>query len=660
MVASRGRLFRVCAPFVGAALCLATLLAAPQDPQRQPPFRTATNLVRVDAYPSRDGRIIEGLRLEDFELLEDGVPQKIESFEYVAYPQSNPVDERRDPNSQREGFQLAADPTYRVFVIYLDNLHVHFTGSHNIRSPLITFLNRVLGSKDLFAVLTTRQGVKDLIFAQKTDFIEEQLTQHWDWGRGARVLDDEEDQILEVCGLSALLPRRRLHAVFSDLEALTTKLGEIREERKNLLLISNGWVLPAAPSLAQSTGRGMKPTPGITNAGKITLGSSVPGAVSPKMCEDMRAELAHIDFQRRLRDLLQLARESNVTFYSLRPTGLVAPVTPALIDHDRTQVDSLRVLSDNTDGLAIVNTNDLTRGAMRIADDLSGMYLLGYYPTNSKPDGRVRRITVRLRGSGEVVRARREYRAPSAEEVAAMRAARDAAAAAAAEAPSPVVAALAELKRLRPGAALHTRGAVVGDQLVLTTELAAAEIEAGRWKDGGELQVVLSGTNGDLITTARARLEPGQRSATIRLPLEKAAGPFAAVVRLRNQAQGTAEDGITVTRATGLFGDPLVFRLATPTVPRPAGSIHFRRTERIQVRWPADPALERPAARVLGRDGVPLELAPTVAVRHEDGAPFVVVDLNLAPLTAGEYLLEVSGAKGDTSGSALLAFRVSR
>ena len=51
--------------------------ATAQDPQR-PVFRTRTRLVRVDAYPSRDGRNIDGLAAEDFEVFEDGVPQMVE------------------------------------------------------------------------------------------------------------------------------------------------------------------------------------------------------------------------------------------------------------------------------------------------------------------------------------------------------------------------------------------------------------------------------------------------------------------------------------------------------------------------------------------------------------------------------------------------------
>ena len=648
------RPYAFCAALFGALI----LAADAQEQQRQPPFRTGTNVVRVDAYPTRDGKIIEGLTAGDFEVLEDGVVQKISSFEFVRFPAST-VEERRDPNSQREGFQLAADPSYRVFVIYLDNLHVHFTGSHNMRAPLITFLNQVLGAKDLFGVITTAHSVNDLMLGQKTEFIEEQLTKYWDWGRGARVLEDDQDLMLDACRLGQLIPYRRVNEVFNDLDGVMRKLGNIREERKNLLLVSDGWVLPPRNPPGMSTGKPMIPTPGVTNAGKITLGSRNPGEVTAKMCEDLRAELAGIDFDQRMRDLIALARQMNVTFYSLRPAGLVASASVIGQDMDRHRVDNLRVLSDNTDGIAIVNTNDLTSGAMRIADDLSAVYYLGYSPTNAKADGRVRKITVRLKPGGQAIRARREYRAPTEEDIAAMRASTVAAAAAPAV-PSGTETALAEFKRLRPGAAVHTRGAIINDELLLTMELTSPEIEAGRWRSGAEIQAMISGGSGEPLSTARGRIEPGGRSVVIRVPVKGVMGPFNATLRASSTTGDTAQDGVTVDRRKGLLGDPLLFRGATPATMRPAGSVQFRRTERMQVRWPVTGSLERQEARLLGRDGIPLELAVVASTREEGGVTYAVADLNLAPLTAGEYVLELKADGGGTSAAGHLAFRVGR
>ena len=340
-----------------------------------------------------------------------------------------------------------------------------------------------------------------------------------------------------------------------------------------------------------------------------------------------------------------------MTFYSIKPSGLSA-------FDDRSQVDSLLTLSNNTDGIAVVNTNDLTGGAARIGDDLSASYILGYYPLNTKADGRVRKITVRLKGSKSAVRARREYRAPTEAEMASLRAASNAPVAA--PAVTPVDSALGELMRLRPGAVLHTRGTVLGDELFLTSEVTAPQVEAGRWKDGGEVQVVLTGPSGEIMTTARGRLDPGARATVVRIPLKGAAGPFSAAIRLRSETEGDAQDGVTVARPGSPLGDPLIFRLATPTTPRPAGSVQFRRTERIQVRWPLSGGMENRQARILGRDGVPLGLAVALGDLQESGQAFLVADLNLAPLTAGDYIIEVSGTVGGKSAAGHLAIRVGR
>jgi VWFA-related protein len=629
---------------------------APPDQQR-PVFRTGTSLVRVDAYPSKDGKILEGLTAEDFEVLEDGVPQKIASFQFVEYQRNTPSGERRDPNSQREAFQLAADPTYRVFILYLDNLHVDFKGSHASRVPLITFMQQVLGPKDLFGVLTTHHSINDLILGQKTEFIEEQLTKYWDWGTGARVLQDDEDLFIASCfpkGSGDLIYRRGLDAVFSGLEGLISAFATMREERKNILLVSDGWVLPGIGARPPDA-RPVMPTPGVTNAGKITLGRTGKGDFDPRVCEELMQRLMGIDFRQRFAELLRLARQSNVTFYTLKPSGLTARMDRA----DRDQTDSLMSLASETDGIAVVNTNDLTGGARRIGDDLSASYILGYYPTNTKADGRVRKITVRLKGSKGTVRARREYRAPTEEEMASMRAAVAAAPAAPAP-PSGVDMALAELKRLRPSAVLHTRGTILGDELLITTELTAPEVEAGRWKSGGDLQIMVSGPTNEVMTTARGRLEPGARAAVVRIPLNKADGPFSASVRMRNPTEGSTEDGVTVARRTGLLGDPLIYRLTTPTNARPAASVEFRRTERIQIRWPVLGTVQSREGRILGRDGVPLELLPKMSELDDARARYLVADLNLAPLTAGEYIIEVTATGAGKSESGHLAIRVGR
>ena len=55
----------------------------PQAPQRPPVFRAGATYVTVDAYPRRDGKVVEGLSATDFQVFEDGKPQAVENFDFI-------------------------------------------------------------------------------------------------------------------------------------------------------------------------------------------------------------------------------------------------------------------------------------------------------------------------------------------------------------------------------------------------------------------------------------------------------------------------------------------------------------------------------------------------------------------------------------------------
>jgi hypothetical protein len=137
--------------------------------------------------------------------------------------------------------------------------------------------------------------------------------------------------------------------------------------------------------------------------------------------------LAMMDNSRRLRDLIDDANRANVSFYPVYPRGLQATETPLVLHRSAEQtrdsaarlsgnLNQLRELATNTDGLAIVNTNDIDGAMRRVVADLTSYYLLGYHSTNTRADGKFRSITVRVKRPGVQVRARRGYRALTREE----------------------------------------------------------------------------------------------------------------------------------------------------------------------------------------------------------------------------------------------------
>ena len=83
-------------------LCLVSLFvltAVVLQAKDQPTFRTGANYVRVDMYASVEGKSIEDLTAEEVEILEDGVPQKLEGIEHVQVRHAGPQESSREHNT---------------------------------------------------------------------------------------------------------------------------------------------------------------------------------------------------------------------------------------------------------------------------------------------------------------------------------------------------------------------------------------------------------------------------------------------------------------------------------------------------------------------------------------------------------------------------------
>jgi VWFA-related protein len=431
----------------------------PQPPPQPPPrFRTETNLVRVDVYATKDGTPVQDLKAEDFEIFEDSAPQKIDTFEHVVVTPAGPADTLVEPSSMMQANQLAADPRRRVFVLYLDTEHVGYEGSHAIKEPLIELMTRIMGADDLVGVMTPTMSPSQITFGRRTRVIEEGLRQNWPWGRRTSIMLDPREELYSQCfpptlpteGIPSALAkemilRRRERIVLDSLRDLIRHMGAIREGRTAVITVSDGWKLfqpnPAMTRLrTDAQGNQADPIPG----GPPPVGVGPGGGLTSRInnggfaptdrteCEKDRADLAMVDHERVFRDLFGDANRSNVSFYPIDPRGLPAfdtpigpdpPLSPA---EDRAQLrsrtESLHTIAINTDGIALVNSNDLRKQIRRVADDLTSYYLVGYYSTNGRLDGRFRNIKVRSKRPGIEVRARKGYRAATQEEVNAARA----------------------------------------------------------------------------------------------------------------------------------------------------------------------------------------------------------------------------------------------
>ena len=146
----------VSATTVALAQTGGTTKPAPGEPQQPPPstFRTEANFVRVDVYPTKNGKPVQDLKAEDFEVFEDGAPQAVQSFEHILISPAGPQEQRSEPNTIEESRQLAANPRNRLFVLFLDTPHVAVESGWQVREPLIRLIDRLLGPDDLVGLMT--------------------------------------------------------------------------------------------------------------------------------------------------------------------------------------------------------------------------------------------------------------------------------------------------------------------------------------------------------------------------------------------------------------------------------------------------------------------------------------------------------------------------
>jgi VWFA-related protein len=117
-----------------------------------------------------------------------------------------------------------------------------------------------------------------------------------------------------------------------------------------------------------------------------------------------------------LSELTRAANRANASIYTIDPRGLVGmPDLDENIDmvewqdYVRSSQDSLRVLAEQTGGIAVVNQNDFDKALKRIDNETSDYYVVGYYSTNPDPTKKRRRIEIKLNRPNLSLRYRTEY-----------------------------------------------------------------------------------------------------------------------------------------------------------------------------------------------------------------------------------------------------------
>ncbi len=675
---------------------------APVQVTPQPTFRSGVNFVTVDAYVSDSkGAPITDLKQSDFQVVEDNKPQTIEQFRLVRVdgnpkPGDPPASEIR--NRDDEEREAARDDT-RIFVIFLDDYHTRLGSSLAVRQPLTEFIQNQMKPLDLVAIMYPLTPVQDLDFTRNHERIINAI-QHFE-GRKYRYEPRNLFEQQYERAPTEIVEQIRNQVVMTALRGLAVRLGSIRDGRKSVIYVSEGMQGSLPPQL-----RG-------ADASMPKVGN--PQAFNPLAGEnDPREETARLfgqsDLYSQLKDVFIAATRNNTAIYTVDPRGLATnefdidePVGPRQ-DQAMLQMstDSLRTIADETDGRAIVGRNDLAKGLAQAIQDSAAYYLIGYTSAQAPTDGKFHQIKVQLsaaaRRRGLQIRARRGYWAATVDDIAK---AERASAPGVAEAARPVLQALATIAvSVQAGKYVRTwlgteRGANGKTRVTLVWEPLSQPAGVRRDPAPGRVTLLVATEKGDLVYRGRS---PDSASnspvptpnfqgtpATSTAPATSSApGPQALSF---DAPPGKLELRMTVEGATGGVLDQEIRNITIPdlTAPQPAIStprVYSARTPREFQALAGNPNAVPPAAREFSRttrllirfdsygpgNEVP---APAAALLNNNGQKFTdipvtpataggthQIDLSLATIPPGEYVVEITvkGATGEAK--ELVAFRV--
>ena len=370
-----------------AALAIVSTPRVWAQQEERPTFRSGARLVELSiVVTDRTGNAVTTLSGDDFQIFDEGKPQKIAFFSLEAGRATPPA--AAAPTRNPQEFSNRIPDTGAVTIILFDQLNTGFAEGANVRSHLVKFLEQIqpsdrvglyalrgAGSLRVLHDFTSDGAALVRAVSRLGGNVSIELEGEQD---GAR-LDAEMQELMtgtsgESGGTAMMRHFRGVRAVatIDALESIGHHLAGV-QNRKNLIWVSAGF-----------------PLVGFDDRGRSKTG------------EINRATRALSD--------------ANVAVYTVDARGLMPafsgggrkPIFTTLSMVAENQ-DILRSTAEETGGRAFLNTNDINGAIRRAADDARVTYVVGYYPTNQLWDGRFHNVRVKVNRPGLEVRHRKGY-----------------------------------------------------------------------------------------------------------------------------------------------------------------------------------------------------------------------------------------------------------
>jgi VWFA-related protein len=395
-------------------LCLLLVPIVGQQPpptapkQQNPPrdddqdvVRITTNLVQVDVVVTRDGKQVTDLKPEDFELFEDGQPQKITNFSYIsnvpgAASSNAPAPSAKDKNTPVVPAAVHPHDTRRTVAFVVDDLGMSNESVAQARRQLRKFVDEQLQPNDLVSIIRTGGEVGALQQFTTDKRLLHSAIEHLKWNHCSRT------------GVNVFRP------------VTSTSLGALDD------IPCGGQALAGTMHSLRFVLQGMRELPGrksmVLLSDYIPIQEQEPGPTLGGTASAFNSTVSYFDLLQRL---AELAIRASVVIYAVDTRGLVytGPTAADKFSGSAREITSQinasfsarsqrllagregsDLIARQTGGFLVRNSNDF--GIERVMDDQRGYYLIGYRPGGETFNRHFHHIKARVKRSGLTLRTR--------------------------------------------------------------------------------------------------------------------------------------------------------------------------------------------------------------------------------------------------------------
>ncbi len=318
------------------------------------------------------GNFIPDLKKEEFEVYEDGVKQDISSMTVVTGGRVTNV-LAPPPPPPPEGIILPpsrpkTDVSGRIFLFFVDDLHLQFHNTGRVRELFKKISKELVHDGDMFGIVSSGPSSIAIDMTYDKSRLDEAIK---------KIAGNELKPTDIINGPSGAEGpsevRYRAHVAFSTVNDLLNNLNSVHNRRKALIYVSDGYDFNPFQDARLGLMDPNSPFAQNEFAPHREPGSRLRGQRRPRpdpftQQQKQSETFADADLARELGELTRQANRSNVTMYTIDPRGLVGmgdideQVDPQQWnEYVRKSQDSLRVIAEETGGIAVVNQNDFSR-----------------------------------------------------------------------------------------------------------------------------------------------------------------------------------------------------------------------------------------------------------------------------------------------------------